>query len=274
MYKALLSTSVSLLLSLLLPAQIALAPSFVFVDEKSGVGNLYLSNNSSTAYEVTISFRFGYPGGDADGNLVMNYDDPNAYAQFALDDMIRAFPRSFILPPNEQRTVRVQIIPKQRRKEGFFYTRMSVLAKPQTPEVTEQVAEGIGTKISFNLEQVIAVFYRKGKVSTGLEVKKLDVVQADSVLQIRPHLHRKGNAPFLGSMFAKLKDARGNVVAETQSTTTAYFDVIRRMDLKIGEVPPGKYKLELSFESRRNDMMASDLVQMPRLVHEVDVIIE
>ena len=60
-------------------------------------------------------------------------------------------------------------------------------------------------------------------------------------------------------------------MAETQSTTTVYFDEIRRMDLKLDDVPPGIYTLELSFETRRGDMMASDLVQAQRIVHEVRV---
>lgn len=273
MYKFTILTSLLALFGQLLPlsAQIALSPSFIFVDENSGVGNLYVSNNGTQAHEVTITFQFGYPGSDSDGNLVMNYDDSVAYNQFALDPLIRAFPRSFILAGGEQRTVRLQVVPGQERKEGFFFTRMKILAKPQTPEVTEDIADGIGTKISFNFEQITAVFYKRGSVSTGLEVKELDVRQNEDVLELRPHLHRTGNAPFLGSMYARLKDSRGNVVAETQSTSTAYFDVIRRMDLNTSGVTPGTYTLELSFETRRNDMMASDLVQAPRLVHETRV---
>jgi hypothetical protein len=258
----------------LLQAQIALAPSFVFIDENSGVGNMYVSNNSDKAYEVSISFAFGYPDSDAYGNLEMNYEDSIAYEQYALDEMLRAFPRSFILHGGEQRTVRLQIVPGERRREGFFFTRMKVLARPQTPEVTEELTEGIGTKITFTFEQVTAVFYRRGQLSTGLLVKDVDVRHEGNTLQIRPQLHRTGNAPFLGSMFARLKDERGNVVAEAQSTTTAYFDVIRRMDLGVADVPAGQYKLELSFETRRNDMMASDLVQTPRIVHEMNVVLE
>jgi len=254
-----------------LVAQISLAPSFVFIDEKSGVGNLFVSNSSEKPYEVTISFAFGYPASDSDGNLVMNYDDSIAYAGYALDSMVRTFPRSFILAGGEQRTVRIQVIPGQRKKEGFYFTRMKVMAKPQTPEVTGDLAEGIGTKISFNFEQITALFYRRGKVSTGLEVKDVNITQVDSVLQIRPTLLRTGNAPYLGSMFAKLKDGRGNVVAETQSTTTAYFEVIRRIDLIVAKVPAGDYTLELSFETRRNDMMVTDLVQAPKIVHETKV---
>ncbi|HRZ97130.1 MAG TPA: hypothetical protein P5084_06205 [Paludibacter sp.] len=255
----------------MLQAQIALAPSFVFLDKNSGIGNLYVSNNSQKPHEVTINFAFGYPGSDADGNLVMNYNDSNAYKQYALDKMIRAFPRSFVLKAGEQRTVRIQVLPGQSRKEGFYFTRMKVLAKPQAEEVTQTITEGVGTKINFNFEQITAVFYHKGKVNTGVTVKNLDIQQKDGALQLRPQLERTGNSPFIGSMFAKLKDAQGKVVAETQSTTTVYFTEIRRMDLKLDKVVPGNYTLELSFETKRNDMMAEDLVQTTRIVKETKV---
>ena len=255
-----------------LSAQITIAPSFVFIDEKSGVGNLYVSNNSEQAHEISISFAFGYPGGDADGNLVMNYNDSAAYARFALDPMIRAFPGSFVLKGGEQRTVRLQVIPAERRKEGYFYTRLKVLAKPQAAEITQEVAEGISTRINFNFEQITAVFYKHGKVSTGLKIKNVDVQQTETqVLELRAQLERTGNAPFLGSMTAKLKDAKGTVVAEIQSATTAYFDVTRRLDLNIKDVPSGDYTLELSFETQRNDMMKEDLLQAPRVVYETKV---
>ncbi len=255
----------------LIQAQISLAPSFVFLNENSGVGNLYVNNNSTSPYEVTINFQFGYPGGDADGNLVMNYEDKEAYSKFALDEMIRAFPRSFTLKGGEQRTVRIQLVPNQRQKQGYFYTRLKVLAKPQATEVTKTTADGIGTKINFNFEQVTAIFYHKGPVSTGVAVKELDVKQNGKMLEMRPKLEHKGNAPFLGSMIAKLKQANGNVVAETQSTVTAYFDVTRRMDLNLDKVAPGNYTLELSFVTQRNDMSNNDLVQAPTVTHETKV---
>jgi hypothetical protein len=257
--------------SCLLKAQISLAPSFVFLDENSGIGNLYVSNTGTNPYEVTINFQFGYPDGDVDGNLVMNYNDKEAYAKFALDEMIRAFPRTFALKGGESRTVRVQLIPGQRQKQGYFYTRLKVLAKPQAAEVSKTTAEGIGAKINFNFEQVTAVFYHKGPVSTGLAVKELDVKQNGKALELRPKLEHKGNAPFLGSMIAKLKYANGEVVAETKSTFTAYFDVTRRMDLNLDKVAPGNYILELSFETQRNDMANTDLIQAPTLVHETKV---
>jgi hypothetical protein len=254
-----------------LKSQISLAPSFVFIDKNSGVGNVFVSNSSDKSYEITVNFAFGYPGSDADGKIVMNYKDSVAYNQYALDKMIRAFPRSFIIKGGEQRTVRIQVIPGMRRNEGFYFTRMKVMAKPQTAEITDSITNGIGTKINFNFEQITAVFYHKGKVSTGVDLKNLDVRQNQGILEIRPQLERTGNAPFLGSMFARLKDTQGKVVAEAQSTTTVYFKEIRRMDMKLDKVTPGTYTLELSFETRRNDMMAEDLVQALRIVHDSKV---
>jgi hypothetical protein len=257
-----------------LKAQIALAPSFVFLDSRTGVGNLYVSNNGTSAQEVSISFLFGYPGSDSTGNLVMIYDDTAASNRYALDSMIRAFPRTFTLNGGEQRTVRIQVIPSAQQKNGFFFTRMKVLAKPQTAEVSEQTTEGISTRISFNFEQITAVFYHKGDVTTGIKVKQTEIQQHETQLEVRAHLQPQGNAPFIGSMFASLKDNKGKILAESQSTTTAYFDVIRNIMIDLKNVPAGSYTLELSFETRRNDMSAADLVQAPRVVHETPITIK
>ncbi|HRZ48386.1 MAG TPA: hypothetical protein P5338_03220 [Bacteroidales bacterium] len=271
--KSLVVALILITMSLTATAQISLAPSFVFLDANTGVGNLYISNNGTQAQEVTISFLFGYPGSDSEGNLVMRYDDSAAFKQYGLDSMIRAFPRSFTLNGGEQRTVRIQVIPAAQQKDGFFFTRLKVLAKPLSAEVSQQTTEGISTRISFNFEQITAVFYHKGKVRTGLKVEKTETFQKEKQLEVRAHLVPQGNAPYIGSMFAKIKDNQGKVLAESEATTTAYFPVIRNISLNTEGIAPGTYTLELCFETRRNDMAATDLVQAPRIVHETQVMI-
>ncbi|MCX6305176.1 MAG: hypothetical protein NT040_09415 [Bacteroidetes bacterium] len=255
-------------------AQLAISPPYVSVDGKSGVGNIYITNNSAQPQEVEISFAFGYPGSDAEGNLVMNYTDSIAFKLFAIDPIVRAFPRTFILPANQQRTIRVQIKPTPGMKDGYYFTRAKILAKPQTTEVAKTTVEGISTKISFNFEQVIPAFYKRGKVTTGLKIEKIDATQKDSLLVIKTQLDRLGDAPFIGTMHAKLMDAKGKVVANTQTSATAYFKVLRRIDLAIARVAPGTYKLEVSFETKRSDMAASDLVQAQPVKETVDVVIK
>ena len=257
-----------------LHAQLAISPPYVSIDEKSGVGNLYITNNSEQSQEVEISFAFGYPASDADGNLVMNYNDSVAFKQYALDSQIRAFPRTFILPPKQLRTVRVQVGRTPAMRDGFYYTRVKILGKPQTPDVVKEISPGITTRITFNFEQIIPAFYKRGKVTTGLKIEKIDATQIDSLLMIKAYIDRLGEAPFIGSMIVKLLDAKGKVVATTQSTTTAYFNVIRRVDLNLAKVTQGNYRLELTFETKRGDMAIGDLVQAQPVKEVVDVTIK
>lgn len=275
--KILKTTALVLIFSVsytLLHAQLSISPPYVSVDGRSGVGNLYISNNSPQPQEVEISFAFGYPASDTVGNLVMNYTDTVAYKKYAMDPVVRAFPRTFILPANQQRTVRVQVRPSSGMKDGFYFTRIKIFTKPQTAEVAKPVGEGISTRISLNFEQVIPAFYRRGKVTTGLKIEKIETTQKDTMLMILAHLDRLGEAPFIGSMIAKLVDAKGKVVAITQSSTTAYFKVLRRLDLVVAKVTPGSYRLELTFETKRGDMAAADLVQAQPVRESVEVLIK
>ncbi len=257
-----------------LRAQLSISPPYVSVDGKSGVGNIYLSNNSSISQEIVVSFAFGYPASDEEGNQVMIYTDTVAYQQYAMDPVVRAFPRTFILPPNQQRTIRVQVKPSPGMKDGFYFTRAKILAKPQTAEVTQPTAEGVSTKISLNFEQIIPAFYKRGKVTTGISIEKVDVKQKDTMLVVMATVNRLGEAPFIGSVIAKLTDGKGKVVSSFQTSTTAYFKVLRRVDLNVTKVAPGSYKLELGFETKRGDMSATDLVQAAPVKQSFDVSIK
>jgi hypothetical protein len=258
----------------ILYAQLSISPPYVSVDGRSGVGNLYISNNSPQPQEVEISFAFGYPASDADGNMVMNYSDTIAFKQYAMDPVVRAFPRTFILPANQQRTIRIRVKPSPGMKDGFYFTRVKILGKPQTPDVTKPTTDVITTRITFNFEQIIPAFYKRGKVTTGLKIEKIDATQQDTMLVVRAYLDRLGEAPFIGSMIVKLMDAKGKVVATTQSSMTAYFRGLRRLDLRVAKVKPGSYKLELTFETKRGDMAIGDLVQAQPVKEVVDVIIK
>lgn len=269
--RSLIFTLVCLFMNTGIQAQVSLAPSSLFVDEKTGIANLYVSNRSSTAQEILVSFVFGYPDSDQKGNLVMQYDDKIAAESFGLDPYIRAFPRSFILEPNQQQTVRIQVRPNSGMKDGFYFTRIKVLSSPEVPLLAENSKEAINAQISFKFEQVTAVFYKRGKVETGLNIRDLELEQTEKDLIVIPLLERLGNAPFIGTFSAKLKDQNGISVSEAQSSTTAYFTTKRRLALNTEKLKPGYYELELKFETKRNDMASGDLVQTPDVIYTVDV---
>ncbi len=252
-------------------AQVAIAPSTLFINDQTNIGTLYVSNRTDEPQEVSIDFAFGYPTSDQDGNIIMNYEDSVAFQKYAINDWVRAFPRSFVLGPRQQQTVRFQVRPQPQAEDGVYWTRVKLIANPQTPDIDVPAEEGVATRITFRFEQIIAAFYRKGEVTTGLDIKDVEVRHDDNRMILLPHLQRTGNSPFIGSMFAKMYDSGGNLVKERQTTTTAYFEEIRRVEIDTEGLEPGNYRVELTFETRRGDISPTDLVQAPPITEVVEV---
>ncbi len=255
-------------------AQVAIAPTAIFLDKNSGVGNLFVSNRSDKSQEVSVTFAFGYPGSDQDGNLLMNYSDSVAFQQYALDPIIRAFPRTFVLAPNKQQTVRLQVKSATKLKDGFYFTRVKVLSTEQSADVASKPTEGLSTNIRYKFEQVTAAFYKRGPLKTGVKVEQVDIEQKDGKIISRAHLDRLGTAPFLGSIIGKITDSNGKVVSELETTTTVYFKTIRRTDFDIPNATPGNYKLELTYKTSRSDMAKEDLIQAEPVVYSTNFTIK
>jgi len=255
-------------------AQVSIAPSTVFISDQTNIGTVYVSNRSDEPQEVSIEFAFGYPSSDEDGNIVMVYDNQEAFQKHAINEWVRAFPRSFVLGPRQQQTVRFQVRPQPQAEDGTYWTRVRILANPQTPDIDLAPDEdGIATRITFRFEQIIAAFYKKGSTTTGVNVKQVEVQHEDNRLTLLPRLQRTGNSPFIGSMTARMFDEEGNMVKERQTTTTAYFEEVRRIELDTEGLEPGNYRLELTFETRRGDISPTDLVQAPPITEIILVTI-
>lgn len=252
-------------------SQVSLAPTTVFADA-NGIGTVYVSNGSDKAQEVNISFLFGYPGNDAEGNLLMIYSDSLRELQSGLGDRIRTFPRSFILAPGQQQAVRFQIRPDRSKPDGMYFTRVKVASNEQTASVEEVVTEGISTQITLKLEQVIAAFYRSGEVTTGLNFEKIEASRKENFLQVATQFTVLGNSPFLGSLEAVVKSASGEVVAKHQQTVALYYEGLRSYSIPLSEgLASGTYEVELLFKTERSDIPSSDLVQAAPITRKISV---
>lgn len=253
-------------------AQVSIAPSSIFISDQTNIGTIYVSNRSDEVQEVSVEFVFGYPSSDENGNVIMNYSDSIKKSQHALSDWLRVFPRSFVLGPQQQQTIRFQVRPQPQAEDGVYWTRVKIIANPQAPDIdltTE--SEGITTRVTFRFEQIIAAFYKKGNTTTGVNVKNVEVRIDEDRLLLLPHLKRTGNSPFIGSIIAKMYDAGGNLVRERQMTTTAYFEEIRRVEFDAEGLAPGNYRVELTFKTQRSDISPTDLVQAPAITEVVEV---
>lgn len=250
-------------------AQISIAPTTVFIDQ-NGIGSLFITNPGETSQEVSVSFLFGYPGNDEAGSLTMVYGDSVMEKQFGMGDRLRAFPRTFILAPQQQQTVRLQVRPDRSLPDGTYFTRVKVTSNPQTADIEQSNQSGVSTQVNFKFDQIIAAFQKVGAVSTGLEFGEVTTEEKDGKLRVIPEFKVTGNSPYLGSVIATMKNSSGQVLAEQQQTVALYFSGKRVVELDFPEnLRNDVYEIVLTYETRRSDIPSTDLVQSPAITKSV-----
>ncbi|MDG5766024.1 hypothetical protein QA596_01005 [Balneolales bacterium ANBcel1] len=250
-------------------AQVTIAPTALFIDDQTRFGTFLVINGSDQTQEVALSFEFGYPDTDADGNSFMNYEDEEAKERYSIAEWVRGFPRNFTLQPGERQTVRLTVRPPGDIPDGTYWTRIKTASNPAVPDIDDEVAEGVQAQITFRFEQVTAGFYKKGSVTTGVQFRNLTASLEQDDVVVRADVERTGNSPFLGSLFLTVTDANGNVVHERRSSTTVYMDAVRRVSFDASDLPSGSYTADVRFETRRPDVSSGDIVQGPPVSESV-----
>ncbi|MCF1752849.1 hypothetical protein [Mariniradius sediminis] len=262
-----------MMLGMTFPAfsQISIAPTSVFLDE-NGIASIYVTNPAEVPQEVSVSFVFGYPGNDDLGNLIMVYGDSVKEKQFGMGDRLRSFPRTFVLAPQQQQTVRLQLRPDRSLPAGTYFTRVKVTSNNVAQEVGQPVENEVATQVNFKFDQVIAVFFKQGQTSTGLELGDLQMQQDTEKIRVIAPYQTTGNSPFLGSVIASLKDSNNKTVTEEQQSIALYFGGKKGLDIAIPEgLPSGEYQVEMRFETKRSDIPSTDLVQASSVAKRVFV---
>lgn len=258
-------------------AQVTLLPTTVFLSENPGIGSVDVRNDTGIRQEVSIGFEFAYLGNDRKGNLKMIDDDAEMETRFSIDRQIRAFPRTFMLSPGSRQTVRIQVRPSGGRPDGVYWTRAIVTSRVAAEDPGRlNVNEKLGTRIQYVFKQNIPVFYRKGDVTTGLEITGVKTEVSGTGIKVQARLRPTGNAPFNGSADAILRNSSGQVVASQHSTTVIYAESLRLLELPFSDVimDRGNYTLELRYQTKRRDISPSDLVQAPPVSRTVYLRIE
>ncbi len=257
-------------------AQINLSPTFLMIDDNIGIGELYIHNASDAPQEVSIRFQFGYPSSDETGRTIMIYDDHVREKKYSLGDQIRVFPQRFILEPLSTQTVILQVRPVFGNPDGIYFTRVVVRSNMISTDIDQKQAEGINTQINYVLNQNIPVLYRKGEVTTGLEITNVNTLVEANTLIVTKKLLPTGNAPFNGNVQAVLRNNMNEIVATQQQTVVAYFDLVRKISLQlpIEGLQNGEYFLELTYETMRRDVSPEFLVQAPAKTHLITLYID
>ncbi len=272
--KFLLTVFLLLILSNAANSQVTISPTTVFLDTNSKVGSFFVSNPSTNAIEVRLSFEFAYPDTDDNGRIFMNYEDEDAERLFSLSPFLRAFPTTFVLEPGARQTIRLIGRLPQDLESGTYWTRMRVSSNQLTPPIGE-VAEGqVSAQVSFQIDQVTAVLVRHGTVTTGLDIHQTEASVEDGHLVILTDVERTGNAPFIGSVRTRLLNSDNQQVDERRSSTSVYFRNKQRVEFDVRNLPPGNYTAVTTFESSRNDISSQNLIQIPDVTTRTTFTIE
>jgi hypothetical protein len=137
---------------------------------------------------------------------------------------------------------------------------------------TAGVPEGISTQVNVRFEQVIVAFFKKGNVSTGVAVDKVTTTVDSTFMKMAIDYRTTGNSPFLGKVKIILRGPDGSSLIDASQTIAMYFEGTRVSVFRLPEVPkPGRYVLELKYETNRSDIAPEDLIQAPPYIYKTNI---
>jgi len=263
----------TVLLAVVVPAVIEaiyVAPTAVFMDDRSQSAEVTIGNSGDTPEEATIELRFGFPDADSAGTpYVRMVDDPGPEFPSAAD-WIRAYPQRVRLDPKTQQVVRLLARPPENLPDGEYWTRLIVTGRGASiPVVGADTAVRAGVNLVIRL--VASVTYRKGKVTTGVAVRDLAAEADGDSLTLWAHMDREGNAGFLGTADVELVNGGGSTVRRWSTALAVYVPMRRRFAFPLDSVAPGDYRVRFRLRSVRPDLPADRVLPAPTVVDSVAV---
>lgn len=234
-------------------AQVSVAPVAVFMDDTNRFGTFYVSNQTGTPQEVELDFRFGYPAADSLGNVFMQYADSAAAEQYSIAPYMRSFPRQFVLQPGESQVVRLTTRLPQQHPPGYYWTRLITTSTPQAT-FADTTTTGVQAQIVFRVQQVTAVFFKRGNPATALALRDVEAAADTNAVFISAYFERGAETPFLGRVTIAIKDEQGTLVGHYGESISAYFSIWRRFEIEVPKKLKGTYTATMTLTSDRSDI--------------------
>jgi hypothetical protein len=235
---------------------VLVAPHGIFIDHRTRNGSFELYNPNSQPAEVSISTVFGYPVTDSTGNFTLKTSEAPDSSQPSAAAWIEAYPRRLILRPFERQRVRLLARPPAALPDGEYWSRLIVAATAARipPAGAGDTAPPIRIGMSLEMRTIVAVFYRKGPLRTGVTLSGIRAGIVGDSLVVRARLTRQGNAAYLGMLRGRLLDANGKQFATFASQVGVYYDLEPRFAAAVGSLPPARYTLQLDVATDRPDL--------------------
>jgi P pilus assembly chaperone PapD len=263
-----------LTLSTNLFAGVLVAPTVVFISDKSRTGRLEVQNPTAQPREVTIHFAYGLPESDSLGNVSVVLKDTGVIDSRAAVEWVKAFPRKLVIPPGATQIVRITANPPAGIADGEYWARIVVRSQEGVMVDTATLASGqISTKLNMIMQTAIMLKYRKGSLAAKLEMPKVKAVKNDSMVVVMTDFNNLGNASYVGLLNVRVLDADKKEITKQQSDIAVYRGLRRRMELPlkngIGKLP---LQVEISVSTDgRTDLAPDDVIRGNKIQELVTV---
>lgn len=252
-----------LLPSVEVAASVLVAPTVVFLSETNRTGRITLHNPTDVPQEVNIFFSFGLPVSDSLGNVFVTLQDSMTNDPKSALGWVKAFPRTVILPPGENQTVRLVIRPPDNLPDGEYWARIVVRsqdARTAVPEPNE--ATGISTRLNMVIQTAIMLKYRTGELISNLELTSASARRHGNIIEVMLDMVSRGNVSYMGILHCRVLDKNNSEIGRGKINLAVYRNLRRRMDLPItAEKHNPPYRVEVRITSKgRTDVPPPDMI--------------
>jgi hypothetical protein len=246
----------------------------VVIDDRTRTGALTLINDGIESVEVSVSTFCGYPVTDSIGRMYLRTFTQPSDTMPCAADWIQSFPRRLRINAKSRATVRLLVTPPPDAPPREYWARVMASAKAgRVPIGGLPDSSAIQASLAVEIRSVVGLFYRRGKVRTGVELGQLRAeVQGDSLVG-RALLTRQGDAAFVGSLKATLHDPGGKQVSQSLLPLGVYYTLEPRFTVPLSGVPPGRYQLSVEAVSSRPDLPADLLLATVPVSQSVEVLL-
>ena len=215
----------------------------------------------STTDEATARAWFDeFESAGCDGIVVKSLDAAYAHGKRAMVKIKHrrtvdcVVPKRMVLAPLQRQTVRLLARPPQGLPDGEYWSRIIISAKEGSEPVALADTSGIKIGLSLEVRTIIPLTYRKGALTTGLQMSGLHSVAANDSLHLRAHLVREGRAAYIGTARGTLVDSAGKKVAAFEEPIAVYYEVDPVFAFPTVGLPPGRYRARIELVSERPDI--------------------
>ena len=246
----------------------------IVIDDRTRTGTLTLINDGIEPVEVSVSTFCGYPVTDSLGRMYLRTFDTPADTLPCAAQWIQSFPRRLRIDAKSRATVRLLVSPPPGTPPREYWARVMASAKAGTAPIHGlSDSSAVQASLSVEIRSVVGLYYRKGKVHTGVEMDRLRAeVQGDSLVA-RALLTRQGDAAFVGSLQATLHDSAGKTLSRGMLPLGVYYTLEPRFTLPLAGVRAGRYELSVEAVSRRPDVSPDILLATLPVRRSVEVLI-